>query len=544
VDAPKPSTAAPAPTSSRKRERPDSPAPAPRPLSRRRILAAGAALPLAYATARLWPARAQNPSPSALGSSLESPHAVHTAGLTWNEALLHHQRDAFDYFLREANPVTGLIPDNVQVHRHARNKQAPASIAAIGFGLVAYVIGVERGYLSREEAAARTLATLRFFATAPHGPEPDATGYKGFYYHFLDMQTGRRAWQCELSTVDTAFLIGGMRSSAAYFNHDNAAEHEIRQLADDLYRRVDWQWATNPTGPAASPNNIAANGIAPDLAAGRNSHAFASTATVTHGWRPETGFIPYRWQGYDEALLLYVMGLGSPTYPLESESYAAWTSTYEWKTLYDHEFVYAGPLFIHQYSHMWIDFRGIQDAFMRDHDLDYFENSRRATLIQQQYAIANPLQFEGYGQHFWGLTASDGPAWTTKKINGIERTFYDYLARGAPFGPDDGTIAPWAVMASLPFAPDTVQATLENIQRNYPEMLDKYCFKCSFNPTFTAEDPAIPSWTSEFHFGINLGPIVTMVENHLTGLPWDLMRQCPYITSGLRKAGFQNGWLA
>jgi hypothetical protein len=497
-------------------------APASPTITRRRILAAGAGLPLAYAAARLWPARAQNPSPSALASTLGDPlaHSAHTAGLTWHDSLLHDQRDSFDYFIREANPATGLIPDNVQVHRHSGTTRAPASIAAIGFGLVAYIVGVERGYITREEAAARTLATLRFFATAPHGPEPDATGYKGFYYHFLDMDTGRRAWQCELSTIDTAFLLGGMRSAAAYFGHDNAAEHEIRQLADDLYRRVDWQWATNPSG------------------------APTSGATVTHGWKPELGFLPYRWQGYDEALLLYVMGLGSPTYPLPPESYAAWTSSYEWKKLYDLEFVYAGPLFIHQYSHMWIDFRGIQDAYMRDHGLDYFENSRRATLIQQQYAIANPMEFEGYGQHFWGLTASDGPAWTRRKVHGIERTFYDYIARGAPYGPDDGTVAPWAVMASLPFAPDTVQATLENFQRNYPEMMDRYCFKCSFNPTFTAEDPATPSWTSEYHFGINLGPIVTMTENHLTGLPWDLMRQCPYMLNGLRKAGFQNGWLA
>jgi hypothetical protein len=501
VDAPLPSPADP-PHPSQKRER----------LNRRRFLAAaGASLPLAYAANRLWPARAQNPSPSAIASGTD--HHLHTAHLTWPEALLHNQRDAFDYFLRETNPANGLVPDNVQVHKHARTARAPASIAAIGFGLVAYVIGVERGYITREEAANRTLATLRFFATAPHGPEPDATGYKGFYYHFLDMDTGRRAWQCELSTIDTAFLLGGMRSSAAYFGHENSTEHEIRQLADELYRRVDWQWATN------------------------------SGATVTHGWKPELGFLPYRWEGYDEALLLYIMGLGSPTYPLPAECFSAWTRTYEWKEIYGHEFLYAGPLFIHQYSHMWIDFRGIQDAYMADRGLDYFENSRRATLIQQQYGIHNPMEFDGYGEHFWGLTASDGPAWTTRKIRGIDRTFYDYLARGAPYGPDDGTIAPWAVMASLPFAPDTVQATLENFQRNYPEMIDRYCFKCSFNPTYTAEDPATPSWTSEFHFGINLGPIVTMVENHLTGLPWDLMRQCPYMLNGLRRAGFKNGWL-
>jgi hypothetical protein len=143
-----------------------------------------------------------------------------------------------------------------------------------------------------------------------------------------------------------------------------------------------------------------------------------------------------------------VLGLGSPTYPLPEESYAAWASTYEWKSIYGHEFLYSGPLFTHQFSHIWIDFRGIQDAFMRERGIDYFENSRRATYVQREYAIRNPMQFVGYGAECWGITASDGPGWTVRKIDGIERHFYDYIARGAPYGPDDGTIAPWAVVAS------------------------------------------------------------------------------------------------
>ncbi|HYO26597.1 MAG TPA: glucoamylase family protein [Lacipirellulaceae bacterium] len=480
------------------------------PHTRRRFLAAaGTALPLAYAAARPRRAFAQSPSPSAIPGST---HA-HAPAASWAEALLVDQREAFDYFLRESNPANGLVPDNVRVHQRPRTTRAPASIAAVGFGLVAYVVGVERGFMTRAEAVRRTLATLRFFAESPHGPEPDATGYRGFYYHFLDMDSGRRVWQCELSTVDTADLWGGMRSAAAYFGHDDADEHEIRRLADELYRRVDWTWALN------------------------------GGATVSHGWTPESGFLQYRWQGYDEALLLYILGLGSPTHPLPAETYAAWTRSYEWKEIYGHEFLYAGPLFIHQYSHMWIDFRGIRDRYMGDRGLDYFENSRRATLVHQQYAISNPLEFEQYGAHFWGLTASDGPGWTQRRIRGIDRNFYDYLARGAPYGPDDGTIAPWAVLASLPFAPEIVQATLENLRLNFPEAMDRYCFKCSFNPTYTAEEPHTPSWTSEYHFGINLGPIVMMVENHLTGLPWDLMRTCPYVLTGLRRAGFTGGWL-
>ena len=211
------------------------------------------------------------------------------------------------------------------------------------------------------------LTRLRFFRDSPQGTEPDATGYKGFYYHFLDMKTGRRSGRCELSTIDTTFLLAGMLAAATYFDRDSADEHEIRTLADALYRRVDWRWAQD------------------------------GGATVTHGWTPEGGFLPYRWQGYDEALLLYVLGLGSPTYPLPEESYSAWASTYQWRRLYGHEFLYSGPLFTHQLSHIWIDFRGIQDAFMRDRGIDYFENSRRATYVQQEYAIRNPLGFEGYG---------------------------------------------------------------------------------------------------------------------------------------------------
>ena len=325
------------------------------------------------------------------------------------------QRETFDYFVHEVNPLNGLITDKTQ-------EGAPASIAAVGLALSAYPVGVERDYITRAEAIERTLATLRFFRNSSQGTGAEATGYKGFYYHFLDMKTGRRVWKCELSTVDTAFLLAGMLTAAAYFTNEAADEHEIRTLVDELYRRVDWQWAQD------------------------------GGATVTHGWKPESGFLPYRWQGYDEALFLYLLGLGSPTHPLPEESYAAWTSTYQWRKIYDHELLYSGPLFTHQVSHLWVDFRGIQDAYMRGKGIDYFENSRRATYVQQQYAIHNPDQFDAYGENCWGITASDGPGWVTRQIKGKERHFFDYLARGVPDGPDDGTIAPWAVVASLPFA--------------------------------------------------------------------------------------------
>ena len=423
------------------------------------------------------------------------------------------QDKAFTYFRHETNPGNGLVVDKTA-------DDWPASIAATGLALSCYPVAVERGLMGRATAIARTLAALRFFRDSPQGDEPDATGYRGFYYHFLDMRTGRRAWQCELSTVDTAFLLAGMLAAAAYFADDTPEQREIREIADALYRRADWQWMQ------------------------------AADGTIGHGWRPESGFIQHRWQGYDEGLLLYMLALGSPTHPLPASAYAAWVSTYEWKRCYDIDYLYSGPLFTHQLSHVWIDFRGIRDAFMRGKDIDYFENSRRATLIQQRYAIDNPLGFKGYGAECWGITASDGPGPATLKIDGIERRFYDYEGRGAPYGIDDGTLAPWAALASLPFAPEIVLPTVQCFMR-MPNVHDDhpYGFKASINQTYAAPasdgrpGSAPTGWTSPYFFGLNQGPIVLMIENHRSGMLWELMRGCRWIVDGLRNAGFTGGWL-
>jgi hypothetical protein len=417
------------------------------------------------------------------------------------------QQGAFGYFLHETNAVNGLVLDKT-------SPDWPASIAAVGLGLAAYPVGVERGFVTRTEAAERTLTTLRFFWRSRQGPEPDATGHKGFYYHFLDMRSGARAWQCELSTVDSALLLAGMLTSAEYFDRNASSEREIRDLAEHLYARVDWQWAQN-------------GGL-----------------TVTHGWKPESGFLRYRWEGYDEALLLYLLGLGSSTHPLPPESYRAWASTYEWKTIYDIQYLYAGPLFTHQLSHVWVDFRGIQDEFMRKHGIDYFENSRRATFVQQDYAIRNPGGFAHYGELCWGITASDGPGDFTRKINGIQRRFFEYLARAVPYGPDDGTIAPWAVVASLPFAPEIVLPTIADFTRYHRAGDHRYGFKATFNPTFPDPGGLPNGWVSPWHFGINEGPIVIMIENYRSGLLWQLTRGCRYLVAGLRAAGFTGGWLS
>jgi hypothetical protein len=410
-----------------------------------------------------------------------------------------------DYYLKESNRTNGLIGDKTM-------EGTPASIAAIGLSLATAPVVVERKILTREDAAQIVLRKLRFFRDSPQGPEADATGYKGFYYHFLDMDTGRRVWECELSTIDTGFLIAGMLTAAIYFDQDNQAEQEIRETADLLYRRVDWRWATN------------------------------GGAAISNGWKPESGFIPYCYEGYDEALLLYVLALGSPTYSLGPESYAAWTSTFEWKQIYDWEYLYSGPLFTHQLSHLFIDFRGIRDEFMRSRGIDYFENSRRATYIQREYAIKNPHEFAMYGENCWGFTACDGPGWISKKVGGRERQFFDYAARGAPFGPDDGTIAPWVVVASLPFAPEIVLPTIKYFSTLNLDMTEAYGFKTSFNPTFEVDNSPC-GWHSPYYFGIDQGPLILMIENYRSELVWSVTKRSPPIVEGLRRAGFSEGWL-
>jgi hypothetical protein len=263
---------------------------------------------------------------------------------------------------------------------------------------------------------------------------------------------------------------------------------------------------------------------------------------ITHGWRPEAGFIPFYWDGYDESLLLYILALGSETSPVPSESYEKRFEKYIWRRLYNYDCLYAGSLFIHQFSQIWLDLRGVQDAFMRERDLTYFENSRRATYIQQEYAVRNPMEWRGYDVHHWGITASDGPGYAIMEIDEIYRVFFDYVPRGAPFGPDDGTIAPWAAIASLPFAPEIVIPTIEAFSEMEIESEEGYGYKATVNFTFPREEESEP-WVSPYHYGINQGPVVLMIENYQGELIWELMRKAPPIIRGLRRAGFEGGWL-
>ena len=432
------------------------------------------------------------------GEELSTDKSPHDPG----HLLDRFQKTSYQYFAEQRNPANGLVRDKTAA-------DWPSSIAVVGMALSAYPVGVERGYTSRSDAVAITLTTLRFFASSEQSDGPDATGYRGFYYHFLDMQSGRRAWKSELSSIDTAILAAGMLTAAAYFDGENAEEAEIRSLATELYERVEWRWML-----------------------GRQK-------TLAHGWKPERrAFLRHRWQGFDESLILQVLALGSPSHAIDPSCYAAWTSSFEWISYEGIEYLYAGPLFIHHLSQMWLDLRGSRDAFMRSKNSDYFENTRRATLAQQRYAVANPLGLPHLGALCWGISASDGPGPAIGTINGTRHVFFDYLARGAPYGPDDGTLSPSAVLGSLPFAPEIVLPTIVNLFDLFLKASSPYGFRSSVNLLAKAEGQPGPVWVSNYRFGINEGPAVLMTENYRTGLIWKVMRNCTPIVAGLRAAGF------
>ncbi len=425
----------------------------------------------------------------------------------------------FRFFWDTANPANGLVPDRYP-------SPSFSSIAAVGFGLTAYPIGVERGYVTRADARGRVLTTLRFFHDAPQGPAAQGmSGYKGFFYHFLDMKTGARSSNSELSTVDTALLLGGVLHVQSYFDGADPQEAEIRRLADDIYRRVDWRWAQN--------------------------HG----AAITHGWNPEHGMLPYDWKGYNEAMLVYILALGSPTHPVGADAWAEWTQTYDksWGRQYGQEYLAFPPHFGHQYSAVWIDFRGIRDSYMQAKGIDYFENSRRASYAQQAYAIANPMACKGYGQNMWGVTASDGPADIVIADGARKRKFISYAGRGmggeATY--DDCTMAPTGAAASIAFAPEIAIPAIVDMRNRYGDQIySKYGFLDAFNLTFDfdvklANGRRIPGfgWVDTDYLGIDQGPILAMVENYRSDMVWRVTRKNPYLRAGLLKAGFRGGWL-
>jgi len=387
----------------------------------------------------------------------------------------------FNFFWEQVDKPTWQIPDRYPT-RHF------TSIAATGFGLTSYLAGIENGYITRKDGVNRTLNTLKWLWNAKHGPEQSGvSGYRGFFYHFLNYGTGTRYRNVELSTIDTGWLMMGILACQSYFNNNTKYEKEIRALADSLFQRVEWDWAMN--------NN----------------------EYMSMGWHPENGFIDAQWKGYNEAMAIIVLALGSPTHPIHDTAWKSWCKTYKWEEFYGYEHINFHPLFGHQFSHMFIDFRGIFDPYMKKRGIDYFENSKRATLSNRLYCIDNPSNYKGYSENIWGLTACDGPENSKHVINNDTIQFKSYWARGASRLEinDDGTITPTAAGGSIPFAPDKCIEALYSMKQKFGENLyQEYGFKDAFNLTYTFGENNKNGWFDSDYLGLDQGPIIIQLENY------------------------------
>lgn len=411
------------------------------------------------------------------------------------------QYKTFLYFIHEINPELGLVKDRTA-------SWSAISIAAMGFALPVYGIGAEKGWISRDEAARITLTMLRFLINSEQSTAKDATGYKGFYYHFLDFHTGKRTWNSELSTIDTALLLAGIIFARQYFHNDCETEKEIRDISEKLIHRVAWDFM-----------------LIKDNGKYHNS--------VSMGWYPESGFHHMGWKGYNEALLLYIIAAGTSLSDPQT-TYRSWLESYDWFTPYEGlSHAAFPPLFGHQYTQMFIDLRNIRDEYMREKGIDYFQNSGIAAHAQRRYSIENPLGWKGYDSLVWGITACDGPG---EAFNTDTQKFLDYAGRGTSGGShhyfDDGTIAPTAAIASLPFAPEIVLPTIRHFEAIYGDagLKGKYGYVDAFNPTL--------NWFNDDYIAIDQGPIVVMIENYLTGFVWKYVMQDPVIQQGLNRTGF------
>jgi hypothetical protein len=416
------------------------------------------------------------------------------------------ERRTFHWFWNTVNRTNGLVPDRWPTPSFS-------SIAAVGFALTAYPIGVERGWCSRAEARDLTLTTLRFFWTAPQGPaRRGTTGHKGFFYHFLDMQTGVRYRDVELSSVDSTMLLLGVLFAGQYYDRETPAEAEIRDLARKLYARADW-----------------------------NVFRSDGRKAISMGWHPESGLIDANWVGYNEGMMVNILALGAPVHPVPAGVWSEWTRPYPrfWRGEGPTRHLGFAPLCMHQYSQTWIDFRGIRDAPMRSAGFDYFENSRRQTYANRAWCIANPLGWDGYSRDVWGLSACDGPGGGPRQFKGRMRPFFGYAARGPltePDGADDGTIAPTAALGSLPFAPEIVIPCADALIKQHGDRIfRKYGFADSFNPSFRYADAKLDTgsvdprhgWVATDYLGIDQGPILLQAANYRDDFVWRYMRRVP-----------------
>ena len=381
------------------------------------------------------------------------------------------ERAACCYFWEQASSQTGLVKDRCNARRAATDDSTVASIASTGFGLTALCIAERRGFITRSDARQRVIATLEFLShKLPH--------HRGFFFHWADMNTGDRVWQSEVSSIDTAILLCGILTCRTHFR-----DTDITLLAHSISNRVEWTWLSE------------------------------DTTLLPHGWRPEMGFLPYRWDYYNEMMMMYLLGLGSPTYPLKPEAWDAWK-----RTPFDYEGLrYIGsfaPLFVHQYSQAWFDFRGKRDRYA-----DYFQNSVIATEVHRRFCIELGKEFSDYSADFWGITASD--------------SMHGYVIWGGPpaTGPIDGTVAPAAAGGSLAFLPQESMRVIRAIRERYPDALSCYGYVDALNP--------LKNWYDTDVVGIDLGITLIMAENARTGYVWNVFMQNPEAQLGMQRAGFK-----
>lgn len=412
------------------------------------------------------------------------------------------QYKTFLYFVNEINHTNGLVKDR-------STDASPASMAAVGFAIPIWGIGAEHNWISRNQAAGLTLSLLRFLLSSNQSTDALATGYKGFYYHFVDMISGKRFWNCELSTIDTGLLLAGIRFAVQYYSGNDETEKEIRKLGDEVTGRVNWNFSIISDTAKLYPG------------------------TISMWWDPEKGLGETGWVGYNEALVMQIIAAGTGLNGAE-KVYSRWLKRYPVEEPYPNlKHIAFSPLFGHQYSHMFVDFRNIYDSFNQKLNIDYFENSRRAVYTQYNYFKENPNKWQGYDSLCWGLTACDGPG---SKYNFADKKFFDYEARGTSgtksITVDDGTIAPTAAAGSIVFAPEIVIPALKNMYLKYGNkgLWGKYGFKDAFNPTINWYDPD--------YLGIDQGPIVIMIENYRNGFVWNYCMKDKIISKGLESLGF------
>ncbi|MGA8866841.1 MAG: glucoamylase family protein [Candidatus Sulfotelmatobacter sp.] len=426
----------------------------------RQILGAGVCLPLAKLLPALPLAQLPAKAPTA-------PAGVVALSPEEDKFLNDVENANFLFFWEQASPKTGMVKDRCNVRTN--DEGIVASIAATGFGLTAICIGNQRGFVSRSAALERVFAALRFlWKKLPN--------HRGFFYHFANINTGERVWDSEVSSVDTAILLCGILMCRQHFRHPDIAE-----LAELILDRVDWTWLSE------------------------------DTSLLPHGWTPEIGFLPSRWDYYSELMMMYLLGLGSSAHPLREETWSAWKRlTFEYDGLrYIGSFA---PLFVHQYSQAWFDFRGRRDKFA-----DYFQNSVIATDVHRRFCLELGKQFPDYSDDLWGITASDSD--------------HGYVIWGGPpaTGPIDGTVVPSATGGSLPFLPQATLRVLKTIRSRYGEAWSKYGFVNAFNP--------LTNWYDSDVIGIDTGITMLMAENLRTGFVWNTFMKTEEAQRGMARAG-------